>query len=108
MPFLVLLGRSHPLTHPAIVGYQSKQAKTGLEGVLHSQREKFAEGEIQLCRTTYKPPVKRAIRREALSLPCPTCGVKPGERCMNKTGLPRTDPHRDRRHIASGLNGGIG
>jgi len=63
---------------------------------------------MQLRITAYKPPVKRAIRRAALSLPCPTCGVKPGERCMNKSGLPRRDPHRDRRQIACGLNGGNG
>jgi hypothetical protein len=28
---------------------------------------------------------------------CPTCGAKPGEKCELATGLPRTDPHRDRR-----------
>ncbi len=33
----------------------------------------------------------------ALKVRCPTCGAKPGERCELSTGLPRTEPHRDRR-----------
>lgn|GEM_PF-7096865 len=32
-----------------------------------------------------------------LSVPCPTCGAKSGEKCELSTGLPRTEPHRDRR-----------
>jgi hypothetical protein len=38
--------------------------------------------------------------KEALTVRCPTCGAKPGEKCELSTGLPRTDPHRDRRLIA--------
>jgi hypothetical protein len=37
----------------------------------------------------------------ALTVRCPTCGAKPGEKCELSTGLPRTDPHRDRRLLAS-------
>jgi len=33
----------------------------------------------------------------ALAVRCPTCGAKPGEKCELSTGLPRTEPHRDRR-----------
>ncbi len=40
-------------------------------------------------------------RPQALSVRCPTCGAKPGEKCELGTGLPRTDPHRDRRLVAS-------
>jgi hypothetical protein len=32
-----------------------------------------------------------------LSVPCPTCGAKSGEKCELSTGLPRFEPHRDRR-----------
>jgi hypothetical protein len=39
--------------------------------------------------------------KEALAVRCPTCGAKPGEKCELSTGLPRTDPHRDRRLEAS-------
>jgi hypothetical protein len=38
--------------------------------------------------------------KEALTVHCPTCGAKPGEKCELSTGLPRTDPHRDRRLTA--------
>ncbi len=37
----------------------------------------------------------------ALAVRCPTCGAKPGEKCELSTGLPRTEPHRDRRLEAS-------
>src|SRR5246127_5867282 len=36
----------------------------------------------------------------ALKVRCPTCGAKPGEKCELSTGLPRTEPHRDRRLAA--------
>jgi hypothetical protein len=38
--------------------------------------------------------------KQALTVRCPTCGAKPGEKCELTTGEPRTDPHRDRRLIA--------
>ncbi len=34
--------------------------------------------------------------QKALKVRCPTCGAAPGERCELSTGLPRTEPHRDR------------
>ncbi|MGH9551815.1 MAG: zinc finger domain-containing protein [Terriglobales bacterium] len=43
----------------------------------------------------------KASKKEALAIPCPTCGAKPGEKCELSTGQPRTDPHRDRRLVAS-------
>jgi hypothetical protein len=36
-----------------------------------------------------------------MSVRCPTCGAKPGEKCELSTGLPRTEPHRDRRLAGS-------
>jgi hypothetical protein len=33
----------------------------------------------------------------------PTCGAKPGEKCELGTGVPRTNPHRDRRLAASDM-----
>jgi|SRR5579872_1405265 len=35
--------------------------------------------------------------KKIMSIPCPTCGAKAGEKCELSTGLPRTEPHRDRR-----------
>jgi hypothetical protein len=43
----------------------------------------------------------KVTEKEALAVRCPTCGAKPGEKCELSTGLPRTDPHRDRRLAAS-------
>jgi hypothetical protein len=40
-------------------------------------------------------------REQVLALRCPTCGAKRGEKCELSTGLPRTEPHRDRRLTAS-------
>jgi hypothetical protein len=42
----------------------------------------------------------KVTQKEALAVRCPTCGAKPGEKCELSTGLPRTDPHRDRRLAA--------
>jgi hypothetical protein len=42
-----------------------------------------------------------AKKKQALSVRCPTCGAKPGEKCELSTGLPRTEPHRDRRLAGS-------
>jgi len=36
-------------------------------------------------------------KEQALTVRCPTCGAKPGEKCELSTGLVRTEPHRDRR-----------
>ena len=43
----------------------------------------------------------KVSEKQALSVRCPTCGSRPGEKCELSTGLPRTDPHRDRRLAAS-------
>jgi len=43
----------------------------------------------------------KAKEKLALVVRCPTCGAKPGEKCELSTGLPRTNPHRDRRLIGS-------
>jgi len=43
----------------------------------------------------------KVSEKKVLSVRCPTCGAKPGEKCELSTGLPRTDPHRDRRLAAS-------
>jgi len=43
----------------------------------------------------------QATKKEMLAIRCPTCGAKPGEKCELGTGQPRTEPHRDRRLLAS-------
>lgn len=43
----------------------------------------------------------KSKKEAALTVRCPTCGAKPGEKCELGTGQPRTDPHRDRRLAAA-------
>jgi hypothetical protein len=43
----------------------------------------------------------KAKKDAALTVRCPTCGAKPGEKCELSTGQPRSAPHRDRRLEAS-------
>jgi len=55
-----------------------------------------------LClRTTVHCVAMKVKPTQALAVRCPTCGAKPGEKCELSTGLPRTEPHRDRRLAAS-------
>lgn len=51
------------------------------------------------CPTVHCVGVK-TTEKEVLALRCPTCGSKSGEKCILSTGLPRTEPHRDRRLAA--------
>ena len=39
--------------------------------------------------------------KQLLTVRCPTCGAKAGEKCELATGQPRTFPHRDRRLITA-------
>ena len=39
-------------------------------------------------------------KEQSLTVRCPTCGALPGQKCELSTGLPRTEPHRDRRLAA--------
>ena len=35
--------------------------------------------------------------KQWFSVPCPTCGVGCGERCLLHSGSPRSEPHLDRK-----------
>jgi hypothetical protein len=51
--------------------------------------------------TRYSSAMKKPLtRKQILAVRCPTCGAAPLEKCELSTGLPRTDPHFDRRVIA--------
>ena len=43
----------------------------------------------------------KAKKEQALTVRCPSCGAKPRQKCELSTGQPRTNPHRDRRLVAS-------
>jgi hypothetical protein len=38
---------------------------------------------------------------QLISVPCPTCGVPSGERCVLHSGAPRSDVHVDRKLSAA-------
>jgi hypothetical protein len=40
---------------------------------------------------------KDLTRKQAESVPCPTCGAAVDKACELNTGAPRTEPHRDRK-----------
>jgi len=60
-----------------------------------SQLTSFVSSKRRMMQTV------KVSEKQALSIRCPTCGAKPGEKCELSTGLPRTDPHQDRRLAAS-------
>jgi hypothetical protein len=39
--------------------------------------------------------------KQLLSVPCPTCGVAAGARCLLHSGAPRMEPHVDRKLSAA-------
>ncbi len=39
--------------------------------------------------------------KQLSAVPCPTCGVRPGERCILHSGAPRTESHVDRKLCAA-------
>jgi len=45
----------------------------------------------------------KATNKPALAVRCPTCGARVGQKCELATGLPRMNPHFDRRVIAKDL-----
>ncbi|MHB8503158.1 MAG: zinc finger domain-containing protein [Candidatus Acidiferrales bacterium] len=38
--------------------------------------------------------------KQVSSVPCPTCGVAAGERCVLHSGAPRSESHVDRKFAA--------
>jgi len=59
----------------------------------------FKIEQIQLCFKAHDTGAMNRKQLESLSLtvPCPTCGAAPRQKCQLNTGQPRTSPHRDRR-----------
>jgi hypothetical protein len=66
----------------------------------HSEVGNWSKLTIILARKRYDRRM-RVTEKQALLVRCPTCGAKAGERCELSAGLPRTEPHRDRRPAAS-------
>jgi hypothetical protein len=46
--------------------------------------------------------MKELTPKQVSSVPCPTCGVAAGKRCVLHSGAARTEPHVDRKLSAAG------
>ncbi len=44
---------------------------------------------------------KELTPKQLSSVPCPTCGVAAGKRCVLLSGTPRIEPHTDRKLSAA-------
>jgi len=44
---------------------------------------------------------KKPTLKQVQAVRCQTCGANPGEKCELSTGQPGTEPHRDRRLVAT-------
>ena len=52
---------------------------------------------------TLSPMKKKDLTLKlVLTVPCPTCGVAPGQRCVLYSGAQRTGPHVNRKLSAAG------
>jgi hypothetical protein len=40
-------------------------------------------------------------QKQLISVPCPTCGVAAGARCLLHSGAPRSEPHINRKLSAA-------
>ncbi|MGH2508924.1 MAG: zinc finger domain-containing protein [Ktedonobacteraceae bacterium] len=47
--------------------------------------------------------VRELTQKQVSSVPCPTCGVAVGQRCVLNTGALRIEPHPDRRFSAAAV-----
>jgi len=45
--------------------------------------------------------IRDLTAEQILAVPCDTCGAAVGEVCALNTGVPRTEPHRDRKLSAA-------
>jgi hypothetical protein len=45
--------------------------------------------------------LKQLTRKQLYSVPCPTCQVAAGERCVTSVGGVRFSPHPDRKLLAA-------
>lgn len=45
--------------------------------------------------------MKDLTLQQLSSVPCPTCGVGVGQRCLLHSGAPRSEPHVDRKLSAA-------
>ncbi|MGI0133767.1 MAG: zinc finger domain-containing protein [Candidatus Micrarchaeaceae archaeon] len=47
--------------------------------------------------------MRELTQKQVSSVPCPTCGVAVGQRCVLNTGALRIEPHPDRRFSAAAV-----
>jgi len=62
---------------------------------IHPPAARFSPLEYH-CRL-FRMRVKDLTPKQLLSVPCPTCGVPAGKRCERYSGVPRKEPHVERK-----------
>jgi hypothetical protein len=62
---------------------------------------RLVKSEHLFCSASIHDVAMKVTEKETLTVRCPTCGAKRGEKCELATGQPRTEPHRDRRLAAA-------
>ena len=86
--------------HEAIRGVFSKRLLTIFEKfarmLLFTKHAVFTIEQL-VCEHPAHHVAMKSNKVPALKVRCPICGAKPGEKCELSIGLPRTEPHRDRR-----------
>jgi len=63
-----------------------------------SRWNSFPVGVIAFCS---EMKMKELTPKQLSAVPCPTCGVAAGKRCVLLSGAPRNEPHVDRKIAAT-------
>ena len=81
------------------IGPRSNSPDTAPNGCTHNvQNETVLRLVLPHC---IQMRVSDLTAKQLISVPCPTCGVAPGKRCVLHSGAPRSEPHVDRKLSAA-------
>src|SRR5258708_1846782 len=73
----------------------SRQSSKGRKPLTAEPEARFSPLEYH-C-SLFRMRVKDLTPKQLLSVPCPTCGVPAGKRCERYSGVPRKEPHVERK-----------
>ena len=62
---------------------------------------KIAQYRGRVLPYSFRMKIRELTPRQLSSVPCPTCGVASGKRCVLLSGAPRSKPHVDRKLSAA-------
>ena len=87
--------------HCCEINFRRQTPSIGAIRVLDGTSERGGQNRPSFCRGITHQVAMKITAKQALAVRCPTCGAEPGKKCELSTGQPRTNPHRDRRWVAS-------